>query len=668
MKKSILLFVLIFFCASASVLNAQNDSLLKVLERSEPDSLKVNTLISLAATYYRSDADSAIIYAEQAISLAENIQYIKGLAYAYKGRGMGFYFQGKYAEALNDWEISLEYFRNINDLLGVSNMLNNLGAVYYNYGENNTSITYYLESLKVSEEIGDSLRIATALVNIGAVYYSKETTHDLALEYYSKALPMSEALGDLDAIGTSAVNMGQIYLDKEDDEKAEYYFNKALNAYENSENGNVSYAMMSLGRVYTLRKDFVSAVNYQQGAYDLAESNNSKLEMAQAMLSLADTYDQMGEIQRSLASYLRAQELSSEIGASYVLKDSYNGLALAYAKLPDYKNAYRYQLLYNEMKDTLYNAEMDRKVKDFYLIYEIEKQQGQIELLTKDQELANLALQRQKMQRNAVSITGALLLLLAIGLMNRYRYVRKTKKIIEHEKDRSDQLLLNVLPAETAEELKEKGTATPKHYDMVTVLFTDFKGFTRIAEKLTPGELVAELDYCFHAFDKIIDKHKIEKIKTIGDAYMCAGGIPAANTSNPVDVVKAGLEIREFMDQLKIEKEARGEDCWELRIGIHTGPVVAGVVGKNKFAYDIWGDAVNLASRMESSGIPGKVNISENTYEMVKSQFRCTFRGQIQAKNKGEIDMYIVEGPVDQQLVNVDRETVMEMDKSLRLN
>jgi class 3 adenylate cyclase len=278
------------------------------------------------------------------------------------------------------------------------------------------------------------------------------------------------------------------------------------------------------------------------------------------------------------------------------------------------------------------------------LNFEIVQKQGQIDLLTKDQELMDLTIRRQKLQRNAVAITGILLLLLAIGMLNRYRYVRKTKRIIEYEKDRSDQLLLNVLPSETAEELKEKGSATPKHYDTVTVLFTDFKGFTKIAEKLTPQELVAELDYCFHAFDKIIDRHKIEKIKTIGDAYMCAGGIPVANTTNPVDVVKAGLEIRQFMEQLKYDKESKGEDFWELRIGIHTGPVIAGVVGKNKFAYDIWGDAVNVASRMESSGIPGQVNISGETYELIKDDFKCTYRGQIEAKNKGEIGMYIVDG------------------------
>jgi class 3 adenylate cyclase len=295
----------------------------------------------------------------------------------------------------------------------------------------------------------------------------------------------------------------------------------------------------------------------------------------------------------------------------------------------------------------------------------VEEKQDQIVLLTKEQELKDLALKRQKLLRNAIAVTGFLILLLSIGMLSRYRYVRKTNKIIEFEKERSEQLLLNVLPAETAEELKERGSATPKHYDTVTVLFTDFKGFTRIAEQLTPRELVAELDFCFHAFDKIIDKHNIEKIKTIGDAYMCAGGIPVANTSNPVDVVKAGLEIKEFMEKLKRQKTARGEDSWELRIGIHTGPVIAGVVGKNKFAYDIWGDAVNLASRMESSGIPGKVNISGSTYELVKDHFTCVYRGKIEAKNKGEVDMYIVDGVNEDFRVKADKKTPVEIDHEI---
>ncbi|MCU0447325.1 MAG: adenylate/guanylate cyclase domain-containing protein [Microscillaceae bacterium] len=217
-----------------------------------------------------------------------------------------------------------------------------------------------------------------------------------------------------------------------------------------------------------------------------------------------------------------------------------------------------------------------------------------------------------------------------------------TLQIVEQERQKSDKLLLNILPEETAQELKEKGSANPHYYPLVTVLFTDFKGFTQIAEQLEPQQVIEELNQCFLAFDEICERHNLEKIKTIGDSYMCAGGVPVANTRNPWDCVSAGLEMQKWMQNWKIEKEKRGEPVWEVRIGIHSGEVIAGVIGKNKFAYDIWGDTVNLASRMESSGEAGKVNISQTTYALVKDDFDCTFRGKIQAKNKGEIEMYFV--------------------------
>jgi class 3 adenylate cyclase len=215
------------------------------------------------------------------------------------------------------------------------------------------------------------------------------------------------------------------------------------------------------------------------------------------------------------------------------------------------------------------------------------------------------------------------------------------------EKKKSDELLLNILPAGTAEELKITGTAQAKQYQSVTVLFADFRGFTRLSEKLDPQVLVSELNFFFSAFDRIVEKYNIEKIKTIGDAYMCAGGLPIENETHADDVVKAAVEMRDFIRQ---HRSIESDVVFEIRIGVNTGPVVAGIVGLRKFAYDIWGDTVNIASRMETTSEPGKINISGSTYGLIKDRFNCVYRGKINAKNKGEIDMYFVEGVKEQAI------------------
>ena len=221
--------------------------------------------------------------------------------------------------------------------------------------------------------------------------------------------------------------------------------------------------------------------------------------------------------------------------------------------------------------------------------------------------------------------------------------IERQKDIIQTEKEKSDELLLNILPSEVAQELKEKGYTTAKSFDEVTVLFSDIKGFTNVAERLTAQELVKEIDTYFSAFDNIILKYGLEKIKTIGDAYIAAGGLPENNAATAQNVIEAAIAMQKQVEKLKQERITSNKPYFELRIGIHTGPVVAGVVGIKKFQYDIWGDTVNLAARMEQSGVPGKINISEQTYELVKQQFNCVHRGKIEAKNKGDVDMYFVE-------------------------
>jgi len=216
------------------------------------------------------------------------------------------------------------------------------------------------------------------------------------------------------------------------------------------------------------------------------------------------------------------------------------------------------------------------------------------------------------------------------------------KQKIEEEQEKSERLLLNILPFEVARQLKSKGRAGTRFYKHVSVLFTDFRGFSKLSKEIEPKELVEFLDEYFIKFDEIIGTHYLEKIKTIGDAYMCAGGLPLRNNSNPVDAVLAGLEIQHFMEFVNAENLAKNQPLWELRIGVHTGPVVAGVVGKKKFAYDVWGDTVNIASRMQERGEVGKVNVSGDTYNCIKDWFECEYRGKIEAKNVGKIDMYYV--------------------------
>ncbi|NJL12458.1 MAG: GAF domain-containing protein [Microscillaceae bacterium] len=220
--------------------------------------------------------------------------------------------------------------------------------------------------------------------------------------------------------------------------------------------------------------------------------------------------------------------------------------------------------------------------------------------------------------------------------------LEKANLELEAEKEKADKLLLNILPEEIAEELKTKGKTDTRYYKLSSVMFTDFEGFTRSASNMGPTELVESLNEVFAEFDEIIEKHNLEKIKTLGDGYMCAGGLPVPNLTNPIEMVLAGLEIQRYMHKKKMEKKLQGEDYWGLRLGINSGEVIAGVIGTRKFAYDVWGDTVNAASRMESNGESGKVNISQRTYELVKDFFICDYRGKLVVKGKGEMDMYFV--------------------------
>jgi class 3 adenylate cyclase len=481
--------------------------------------------------------------------------------------------------------------------------------------------------------------MATVLSNIGIIYQRKPATYMKALDNYRRCYELSELIGDKIMVGTSTAGIGEIYLEKDSAalDTAIYYFEISLKAYKGT--FYEPYTLNNLGKVFRKKHEFEKAIQYHKEAIVIAQKFDIKNDVATYLSDLAFTYQLTGDTKQALTKYNEAEILASDLKASYILKDIYEGKAKAYGKLHDYANGFKYQYLLIGVKDTIYKIETDQKLQGIQFHFELQKKEGEINLLTKDKQLQEEEIKRQKLVKNGFVGGFAIVLLFAGIFFSQRNKISKAKK-------RSDELLLNILPSETAEELKATGTAKTKSFDLVTVMFTDFKNFTQASEKLTPEELVAEIDTCYSEFDRIVTKHGIEKIKTIGDSYMCAGGLPVTNPTHPVDVVRAGIEMQKFIDKNKAERIAKGQPFFDLRLGIHSGPVVAGIVGTKKFAYDIWGDTVNTASRMESSSEIGKVNISGTTYELVKDKFNCKHRGKVEAKNKGQIDMYFVESEI----------------------
>jgi class 3 adenylate cyclase len=276
------------------------------------------------------------------------------------------------------------------------------------------------------------------------------------------------------------------------------------------------------------------------------------------------------------------------------------------------------QALWEELDDKSQNLEQLVKVRT----QELEKQK---DLLQK----TNMELEQKKS-----------------SMQNQSRIMEDINELLEKEKEKSDQLLLNVLPLHIANELKLFGKSLAHSYPQVSVLFVDFVGFSELSETLHPADLLKELHFYFAGFDDIARKYNLEKIKTIGDAYMCAGGLHEdANERDVKNTVMAALEINLFVQSHKDEKQTFGDPCFDSRIGVHTGPVIAGVVGKSKFSFDIWGATVNIASRMEAACEPGRVNVSEFTYNYIKDDFNCHSRGIITMKHKKNMQMFFVDGP-----------------------
>lgn len=597
------------------------------------DTAAVKALIEESKSLIGSDSTKAINLALQAQKKAAEINYPQGEAYALKNIGMVYYRKGKYVETLDYWNQSLQIFEKAKDDIGIANMLNNIGAIYLNQGADPKALEYMLKSLQLAEKSGDTVRMYTALSNIGGIYYNKKDT--VALVYLLKAIPLVQSTGNMEDYVVITGNIGEIYTDKNSNDKALEYFQKSIKAAGNNYSSAFSYN--GIGKIYLKEGKYGEALQSHNKALSIAGKFDDNLQVIRGLRGIADVHVKLNNTALAIEYYNRSRVLAEGMDDVKIeLKDLYKEMAAAYSKNNDFSNAFQYQALYSDVKDTLYDIESKKKLNQLQFDFELSKKEVEINL-------KEAMLKSAKQARIGMMIGLGLLLIIAFIIYRNYLIKVKTNKILDKQKDQIELLLLNILPKEVATELQNSGESKPRHFEEVSILFTDFQGFTSIADKLSPGELVEDLNECFIAFDSIMEKYSLEKIKTIGDAYMCAGNIPSPDPNHVYKIVKAALEIQGFMGNYNTIRAGKNMEPWLIRIGLHIGPVVAGVVGKKKYAYDIWGSAVNIASRMESNGTPGRVNISAYMYEIIKDRFECTYRGKLHAKNLGDLDMYYVE-------------------------
>lgn len=657
-KRTYILIVLsLLFLALGSLWgqNAQIDSLKNIVQTGQQDTSKVAALNALSSELIQNDElDQAKSYADQAITLADQLDFKKGKAYALKNKGLAEYYQSNYKEVLNNWTQSLKTFEVIQDTLGIANLALNLGVVYYDQGSLAKALDYYLQSLSFSEKLGDPIRITSALVNIGGVYSQMEE-NDKALSYYQQVERYLSNLNNLNIQSTYLMGIGEVYSKRNDNDNALKYYKEALAV--NKDTPDYAHILTMIGKEERKIGNVQRAMEYFDLAYKTAKESDQPLDQVQTLLALGDLF-QESNTSLALKSYKEAETLALGMETNEELSDIYQGMAVAYQTTGNFKNAFEYQNKYLVLKDSIFNIKTDDKIRGLQFDFDLEKKQDENDKLLQEAQIADLQAKRQKYVIYGTVLGLLLVFVLAVGSYKRYRYVKKTNKIIEEEKNRSENLLLNILPDETALELKQNGKVKAKKFESVTVMFTDFKGFTSYSQNLSPELLVKTVDYYFSKFDAIMEKYDLEKIKTIGDAYMCAGGLPFPTKDHPYKMVQAAFEIARVMEETKLNPP-KDIVPFDVRIGINTGGIVAGVVGTKKFAYDIWGDTVNVAARMETLSEPGRVNVSQSTYLLIKDSYNCEHRGQIHVKNKGMMDMYFVNDKKEKPLIKTQKENIL---------
>jgi len=576
--------------------------------------------------YLYSQPDSAFVLAEKLVSFGLDKHYLRAQYQGYTLQGVSWVNRSDFQKTLDYYNRALNIAEKMREPHALGVVYNNLGSLYHSMADYPEALDHYIKSLEYSE----TSQMSATLDNIGRIYM-KRGNYPKALEYYNRSLRINQLKGDQGEEANVLSNIGVIYREQLDYPKALDYFTQGLKIYEQiNHQFGIANSYSDIGILYYMQGESPTALDYYKKGLQIYEQLDNKVGIAFSLNYIGEIYQNQGEYDKALDYCQRGYEISLTIQSLLRKRSACSCLYETYKAMGNDNKALHYFELLNAVEDSLEIKEPIEKLQNMEF-------QAETRLIQKAHEEA---IRQKEKTRNISLMAGAFFLLLAGSFFIRWRYVRKSKAAIQIEKDRSEHLLLNILPKEVAQELKESGKAAPKKYENVTILFTDFKDFTKLTASIPATKLIVELHEIFGRFDDIMDEFGIEKIETIGDAYLAVGGLPQENSDHALRCVKAAFRMIEFLNQ----RNANSEITWNARIGIHSGPVIAAVVGKKKFAYDIFGDSVNTASRIESNGQVSKVNISQATYELLKNEPELVFkhRGKIEAKGKGEIDMYFV--------------------------
>jgi len=646
MKKTFLICFL-FALSTFTYAQVNLDSLWGVWnDENQEDTNRLKALEEIIeSNYINSNPDSALYFAQLLHDLAEGKDKKQHMAKALLYKGFLMKKKGKYSEAMNYFTEALEFRKELNDKKGISYVLLNIGNIFFAQDDMMKALEYYIQSLEIQQDIKDKEGISSSLVSIGNIY-AKMADYSNAEKYYTQSLQIAKESNDKISITIALGNIATLFINQEEYAKSIDYFNRSLKLFKELNNKTgVALTLTNLGYVYRMSGKYSAAHKYLSQSLEIQKEIKDSLYLAQTLINFGNLYRVQSKEKEAIKWCKEGLEIATNIQSLMNQRHACECLYKSYKSLGNRDEALEYHEQLVIIDDSLKEEETTKKLQQMefqkqILADSLKKEEEKLKV----QHAHELEIQKKNRTRNIYIASGILLVFLAVALISRLRYTRKSKAIIEKEKDRSENLLLNILPSEIAEELKEKGYADARDFDMVSILFTDFNEFTRTSSSLSAKELVAEINTCYEAFDQIIEKQGIEKIKTIGDSYMAAGGLPIPSNDSVVNTIKAAIEMQAFIIERKKENTAKGESCFEMRVGIHTGPVVAGIVGVKKFQYDVWGDTVNTASRMEQKSEVGKINISYDTYELIKDNplFTFEYRGKIDVKGKGEMEMYYV--------------------------